>query len=163
MPGHAIAAHRTGLLLVAMVLGLATGGNVQAQTPTTGLSDPREAIGIYLEATAAGNADALAAIYAPNAVLLAPNAPVIGGRDAIRSVFRNNFSLGPNTIEFGQVQYDGNADRALILWTWVSEIKPASGDPIRMNGRSMVYFARSEAGWHITADMLQEAPAPVAQ
>lgn len=125
-----------------------------------GLADPRDAMKIFVEATAAGDADAIAALYTPNAIMLAPNTPVIGGREAIRAVFKNNFAAGPNTIEFGNFQLDGSGNRALIVWTWRSQILPANREPIRILGRSMVYFSRAEGeGWLISADMFQPANA----
>lgn len=112
-----------------------------------------------MKATAAGDADAIAALYAPDAIFLAPNTPVISGRAAIRAVFARNFRAGANTIEFTHVRVDGAGDRAVVVWSWKSQIRPASGEPRGMHGRSMVYFVKSADGWLISADMMQPAPA----
>lgn len=121
-----------------------------------GLQDPRDAAKIFIEATSAGNADAIAALYAPNAVLMPPNGPAIHGRDAIRSVFQNNFSAGPNTIEFGNYKLDVSGNRASLIWNWRSVINRSEGEPLRVLGRSSLYFKKSEeTGWLIDIDMFQ--------
>jgi uncharacterized protein (TIGR02246 family) len=146
-------------LLLALTMMAATG---LATLPAVagGVAHPRDAADVFVKATAAGDADTIAALYAPNAVFLVPNRPVISGRDAIRQIFVNNFASGPNAIRFLDVKVDGAGDRALVLWLWVSEIKPKSGKPVRTVGRSMVYMVRGESGWQISADMMQDAPKP---
>lgn len=121
------------------------------------LADPRDAAGIFVEATASGDAAAIAALYAPDAILLIPNTPVVSGRDAIKAVHQRNAALGESTIQFTNVRINRGSDHAVVLWTWVSEIRPKSGAVIRMEGRSLVYFKRTTDGWVISADMMQEA------
>ena len=120
-----------------------------------GLADPAEAPAIFQRATAAGDLEAIMALYAPNAVLLFPGAPVIGGRDKIRAVYQRNFDAGPNKLTIHAAQLDGDADSAVILWVWTFEITPFT-----RTGRSMLFLKRGEQGWLIYADMLQDAPAP---
>ncbi|MGE0501308.1 MAG: SgcJ/EcaC family oxidoreductase [Rhizobiaceae bacterium] len=120
-----------------------------------GLGHPRDAVDVFVKATAAGDPDALAALYAPNAIFLAPDTPVVSGRDEIRKVFARNFAAGPNTIAFTDVLVDGEGTRALILWSWNTQISPPGRDPVRLSGRSLVYFIRGETGWLISADMMQ--------
>jgi uncharacterized protein (TIGR02246 family) len=139
--------------LVAGLLGAAGSAFAQA-----GLSHPRNAADVFVKATAAGDAEAIASLYAPNAIFLAPNTPVISGRPSIRAIFERNFKAGANAIKFLDVRVDGAGDRAIIVWEWISEIKPASGAASQMHGRSMVYFVKSAAGWLISADMMQPAP-----
>lgn len=133
------------------LLLLVSQSGVQAQ----GLKDPRDAAKIFVEATAAGDADAIAALYAPKAILLIPNAPIISGRDAIRNVFVNNFAQGPNTIEFGNMNLDRAGTRAVVLWNWRSRVSPAGKEPVQILGRSLVYFIKGDDGWLISADMFQ--------
>ncbi len=125
-----------------------------------GVAHPRDAADVFVKATAAGDADTIAALYAPNAIFLAPNTPVISGREAIRNIFVRNFKAGPNGIKFVDVKIDGAGDRALVIWQWISEIKTEKGGTVRTDGRSMVYMVRGESGWQISADMMQAAPKP---
>ena len=141
------------LIVFATLLSLLP-GLAQAQ----GLEDPRDAAKVLVEATATGDADAIANLYAPNALILAPGAPIIAGRNNIRQVFANNFARGQNAIEFGSIQADGAGTRAIVLWDWVSTLTPADGQPVQTKGRSLVYFVRADEGWLISADMFQAAP-----
>src|SRR5687768_16289101 len=59
-----------------------------AQTSFSGA--PKDAAAVFEKATAVGDVDSLAALYAPDAVLFAPGGQTIAGRDAIRAVFRRN-------------------------------------------------------------------------
>lgn len=130
-----------------------------------GLQDPRDAAKVFIEATAAGDAEALAALYTLDAVLMPPNAPAIHGRDAIRAVFANNFAMGPNTIEFGNYKLDVSGNRANLIWNWRSIIERSNAEPLRVLGRSSLYFKKTEdAGWLIDVDMFQPGQyAPPAQ
>ncbi len=122
------------------------------------VAQPLDAVDVFVAATAAGDADAIAALYAPNALLLAPGAPVIGGREAIRAIHQRNAGLGESTIAFDDVKIDAGQNQAIVLWSWTSTVKPPSGDAVVQRGRSMVYFVRAEAGWFISVDMFQAGP-----
>jgi ketosteroid isomerase-like protein len=129
-----------------------------AQAGADGVKEPRDAAQVFVDATASGDVDALAGLYLQDAIFLAPNTPVIAGRDNIRGVFAHNQSLGRNAIRFTDVRTDRGPEHAVVFWTWNSEILPANGNPIRMSGRSLVYFKRVGEAWMISADMLQAAP-----
>lgn len=122
------------------------------------LSRPREAADIFVAATAAGDADRIAAIYAPDAMMLAPGAAPINGRDAIAAVFRRNFAVGKNVIAFSKIRSDVGADRAALYWEWSTTITPAGGSPRKIEGRSLVYFRKLGEAWLISADMMHIEP-----
>lgn len=124
----------------------------------SGLATPRAAAEIFVKATAAGDADAIAALYAPDAVMLAPGLATISGRDAIRATFVRNFGIGKNVIAFDDIRSETGQDRAAVLWQWRSEITPASGATIRLTGRSLVYFKLVGGAWLISADMMHVTP-----
>lgn len=127
-----------------------------AQSPFPG--SPRDAAALFEKATAAGDVDAIAGLYAPDAVLLAPGGQTIAGRDAIRTVHRNNRAAGHNAIRFTNMKIDAGDDRAVVLWAWISEIKPQGRPPVVTRGRSLVYWKRISGVWQITADMFQILP-----
>ena len=70
------------------VLALLLPGVAAAQSGFSGA--PKDAAALFEKATAAGDVDAIASLYAPDAVLLAPGGQTIAGRDAIRAVHRRN-------------------------------------------------------------------------
>jgi uncharacterized protein (TIGR02246 family) len=123
-----------------------------------GPTDPRHAAELMARATADGDADALAALYAPNAILLAPGAPPIVGRDAIRSIAARNAQMGKTSLVFGDIRMDQSGEAALVLWEWTRTTQPAQGNPVASKGRSMVYFRKSGDLWLIVADMFQASP-----
>ena len=151
----------TGLcrsLALTVLACLAIASPALAQQP--GLARPRDAAEIFVAATAAGDSEKIAAMYAPDAMMLAPGAPPIQGREAIAAVFRRNFAAGRNAIAFSAVRAETGADRAAVYWEWSAEIAPAAGAPQKMKGRSLVYFRKYPEGWLISADMMHVDRAP---
>jgi uncharacterized protein (TIGR02246 family) len=119
---------------------------------------PQDAAALFEKATSAGDVEAIAGLYAPDAVLLAPGGQAIAGRDAIRAVHRNNQAAGPNTIRFTNVKIDAGDDRAVVLWAWTSQITPQGRPPVTTKGRSLVHWKRMSGIWQITVDMFQVLP-----
>jgi uncharacterized protein (TIGR02246 family) len=119
---------------------------------------PKDAAAVFEKATAAGDVDAIASLYAPDAVLFGPGGQTIAGREAIRAVHRRNQAAGPNTIRFSEVKIDAGDDRAIMLWGWTSQIAPQGRPPVVTKGRSLVHWKRTAGGWQITMDMFQVLP-----
>jgi uncharacterized protein (TIGR02246 family) len=119
---------------------------------------PKDAAAVFEKATASGDVDAIAALYAPDALLLAPGGQTIAGREAIRAVQRRNQAAGPNTIRFTDVKIDAGEDRAIMLWAWTLQIAPQGRPPVVTKGRSLVHWKRLSGVWQITADMFQTLP-----
>ncbi|HRN87334.1 nuclear transport factor 2 family protein [Hyphomicrobium sp.] len=122
------------------------------------MAHPRDAADVIMRGMLSGDADAIAALYTPNAVYLAPDSPMISGRDAIRGVYQRHLDAGRSRIRFFDVKIDQADSRALIVWSWTSEIVREAAEAIRMEGRSMVYMVRGDDGWQISVDMLQTLP-----
>ena len=119
---------------------------------------PKDAAEVFEKATAAGDIDAIAALYVPDAVLFTPGGQTIAGREAIRAVHRRNQAAGPNKIRFSEVKVDAGDDRAIMLWNWTSEIAPQGRPPVVTKGRSLVHWKRMAGVWQITMDMYQVLP-----
>jgi uncharacterized protein (TIGR02246 family) len=145
MPSRRREARRLAAALAGLLL-------LQAPAAIAGpIADPRQSVDIFREAMAAGDAEAIAGLFAENAILLAPTGEAFGGRDAIRAVYQRNFDAGRNTIVFDEVQFEAGSDRAVMLWLWHLTIENAG----TTRGRSMLYWRRTDAGWEIVADMFQ--------
>lgn len=126
----------------------------------SGVPTPKDATDVIVSATAAGNADALIALYAPDAVFLPQGqAPIVGG-DAIKAAIEERFGRGQNTIIFGNVRSEMGADRAAVFWQWQTEIAPEGGEAQRSRGHSLVYFKLVDGAWLISFEMTHSAPAP---
>ena len=79
---------------------------------------PKDAATVFEKATAAGDADAIAALYAP----------------------------------------DAGDDRAIMLWSWITQIAPQGRPPVVTKGSSLVHWKRMAGAWQITMDMFQVLP-----
>ena len=144
----------TGRFCFLLALLLPVAAAAQSGFPGT----PKDAAAVYEKATAAGDVDAIAGLYAPDAMLLAPGGQTIAGRDAIRAVLRRNQAAGPNSIRFSDVKIDTGDDRAIMLWAWTLQIAPQGRPPVVTKGRSLVHWKRNGGSWQITADMFQTLP-----
>jgi uncharacterized protein (TIGR02246 family) len=123
-----------------------------------GLKNPEEAARIFKEATAEGDASAIANVYAPKATLLMPDGKVAEGRDQIRALTERVLRSGQNELTFRDVKVDGGDTRAVMIWSWDRKITPKKGEPVTIRGRSMLYWLKGEDGWQIAVDMYQQVP-----
>jgi ketosteroid isomerase-like protein len=142
--------------LAILALAGASSGAALAAPPT---DEVKRFAQVVTEGTASGNVDAIAALYAPTALLLPPDGSIVARREAIRGAFAANQAIGPNRIEFGTIQVDGDDLQAIAVWTWTLTITPAGRPPVKVAGRSMLYLKRAAEGWQIVLDMYQSRPA----
>jgi uncharacterized protein (TIGR02246 family) len=117
--------------------------------------DPQQLESLFSAAVNSGDADAVAALYAPDAMLMLPNGDTATGRDAIRAVYAANQKRGTNAMTFDQAKVDGDFQNAALIWTWSLTISPQAGVPERTRGRSLLYLKRTGTAWQIAADMFQ--------
>lgn len=134
------------------------GSPFDTDTPTLPVTiDPQQLESAFSAAVNGGDADAVAALYAPDALLMLPNGDIAMGRDAIRAVYAANQKSGANTITFDQAKVDGDFRSASLVWTWSLTISPQAGVPRHTRGRSLLYLKRTGTVWQIAADMFQVA------
>lgn len=119
---------------------------------------PREAAAAMVAAVEARDADAVAALYTAEAIVLSPGQPPVAGRDAIRDAWARNFAAGYSRLEVDQVRTETGADRAAMLFTWQATIAQPGRDPMTLRGRSLLYLIRQDAGWLISADSWHQVP-----
>ena len=142
------------LLIAALVLSTASAATAQAARH---FSRPREAVDAMVAAVAARDADAMAGLYAEDAIVLSPNQPLTGGRAAIRDSWLRNFANGYSALSILQMRTEAGTDRAVTLMIWEATISPPGRDAQTIRGRSMIYAKRVAEGWIISADMWQPA------
>jgi ketosteroid isomerase-like protein len=144
------------LLCLAMLAFVGLAAPAVAAPP---IEEVRRFAQVITDSTASGNVDAIAALYAPTALLLPPDGSIVARREGIRAAFAANQGLGPNRVEFGTVQVDGDDLQATVVWTWTLTITPAGKPAVKIAGRSMLYLKRVAEGWQIVLDMYQSRPA----
>ena len=139
-------------LIIALLAMVAV---ARAETP---VQSPRDAATAFAAAVGAQDADAVAGLYLPQAIVLSPGSPAIAGRDAIRASWTANFAGGFRDLTFEDVQVDTGQDRAAVVWTWVGRIVQQGQPDQTLHGRSLVYLVLTPEGWLISADMWHPAP-----
>jgi uncharacterized protein (TIGR02246 family) len=101
---------------------------------------------------ASQNDSAVAAIYATDAVLMAPNAPAITGRDAIRQFWAGFWSAKPQlTITPRWVSVSG--DLAVESGVFSLSMIPGPDGVSHDNGKYLVAWKRTAEGWKVTHDI----------
>jgi len=143
--------------LLTLTFSLLLGGAAFAQTATPS-ANPDEAVGAMVAAVTARDANAIAALYTDDALLLGASASVVSGREAIRDSWINNFSAGYSALQTGRPRTERGTDRAVVVFVWQATIQPNGAAETLVQGRTMLYFKLVEGGWLISADMWQPAP-----
>jgi len=143
-------------LLVALMSLILLSSPLSAQEATP-QPNPRDAVGVMIAAVASRDANAIAALYAPDAIVLGASRPVVAGREAIRESWIQSFAAGYSVLEVGRPRTERGADRALMVFLWQATIQPAQGEAQQVVGRTMLYFTLGADGWLISADMWQPA------
>jgi len=138
----------------ALIFSLFVGSAIQAQTATP-VASPDDAIEVMIAAVAARDANAVAGLYAEDAVVLGSGRPVTAGRTAIRDSWLQSFAGGYSALQVGRPRTERGADRAAMIFAWQATIQQSGQAPQQVQGRSMLYFKRVEGGWIISADMWQ--------
>ena len=142
--------------LFTLTLGFVFGTTAIAQTSTP-VANPRDVIDLMVAAVAARDANAVAGLYAEDAIILGPGRPVTAGREAIRDSWIQSFAVGYSVLQVGRPRTERGSNRALMVFLWQATIQPAGQEPQQVVGRSMLYFTLGEDGWMISADMWQPA------
>jgi len=108
----------------------------------------------WKKALLAGDAAALANLYAPDAVLYPPDAVEARGHDAIRKSFETLLA-GKKVVDFQlrveKIEAHGTTAAGWGLWT-LKMAPQAGGDPVVMEGRYMEVAKRIGGKWLFVAD-----------
>ncbi|PWE31666.1 hypothetical protein C4N9_01235 [Pararhodobacter marinus] len=119
------------------------------------VASPAHAAAAMTEAVAARDADAVAALYTPDAVVFLHDGPILSGRDQIREVWARNFAGGYDRLTVTQHRAETGTDRAALVMVWNATVSPQGQVPQQVTGRSLLYLVRVADGWLISADMWQ--------
>jgi uncharacterized protein (TIGR02246 family) len=108
----------------------------------------------FTEAFNRGDAAALAAMYDTGAVVLAPNAPPMRGRQNIEALWAGGRQQGFRTLNLvvNSVEVIGN--HAIELGSYTLVIQPAGQGEMTDRGKYMVLWKRqSDGSWKLYRDM----------
>jgi len=118
----------------------------------------------FMRAAHAKDAGALvAAFYAPDAVLMPPNRPIVKGRVQIRAFLQGLMDGGLSSIALKTTKIESVRDLAYGRGTYTLVITPPGGAPAQDTGKYVVVYRRKgRAGaWRAVADIFnsdQAAP-----
>jgi uncharacterized protein (TIGR02246 family) len=106
----------------------------------------------YVKATLAGDAKAIVALYAEDAVEMPPNQPMIKGRAAIQAYYEKEMGSGMKVNSFTVTHLDTQAvgDRGYDVGTYRQSVTPPGASaPVSDSGKYTVIVKRSGAGWQV--------------
>jgi ketosteroid isomerase-like protein len=107
----------------------------------------------FIAAFNAGNADAVSAFYADDAVLLVPNAPIARGTAAIRDAFRAAFGAGHPTLNFAPDRIAQSGDVAYEYGHYTMQMGSANDQ-----GNFVTVWRRQPNGdWKIVEDSVNSS------
>ncbi|WP_158883785.1 nuclear transport factor 2 family protein [Rhodanobacter sp. L36] len=143
-----------GLLVVFGVLSL----TVQAGKPGTPVTSAGEC---WTKAMNAGDVDAVAACYVPDAVMWFPGGAMARGRDAIRKGYADYF--GAFTIKDAHLEDMGHVDAGDARKTWgtfkIVMVSKAGGKPVTERGRFTDVSREIHGQWLYAVDHASDDPA----
>jgi uncharacterized protein (TIGR02246 family) len=120
------------------------------------------------QGVATKNVDAVARLYATDAVFMPPNAPAIRGQDAIRNYWAEAIRLSNASLTLAPMTIDvaSSGDLATDVGTYTFSFTGDQG-PVNDRGKYIVKFRKVGTEWKIASDIFNSdlpmpTPAPVA-
>ena len=108
----------------------------------------------------AGDADALAAMYTANAVVMAPNTKWLEGRDAIRGLWQNFFDAGVSDLDLNTVDLVVEGTRASEVGTLTLTAPDGKGGRVTAHAKYIVLWQQSgNEVWRLHRDIWNNDPA----
>ncbi|HEY4646193.1 MAG TPA: SgcJ/EcaC family oxidoreductase [Steroidobacteraceae bacterium] len=144
--------HRWSVVVAALVLSLTACERRPANV------FPETAALEWETARNSGDADAMAALHTENAQVLPPNAPVVEGRAAIRTYFRNLFEqrAAPAAFDVREIIVFGN----FAYRQGIYSVTLADGNT--EYGKFIQLWKRDNGGWRIHRQMWSRNGLPLA-
>jgi uncharacterized protein (TIGR02246 family) len=134
--------------LLAGWAGLAGCSRAPAAAPTGDRRAVEATVSRYVEATNHGDADALAALYADDAVLLPPDHGPIRGRDAIGAFWRQGTDEG---LQVTTLRLDVEGGLGYLVGQYTL---PETDEEPADSGKTVMCLKRQRDGsWKVTADI----------
>ena len=105
----------------------------------------------YEAAFSAGDADALVALHADDAIRMPPNAPLVMGQEAIRAAYQTTFEQFAAKITLSLEEVEVAGDWAFVRGTSpVTATPKAGGEPLQDEGKYLSIRKRqSDGSWKI--------------
>jgi len=107
-------------------------------------------------------ADAVAAFYAPDGVLMPPDMPAAIGPESIEAAIAADFARTPPgaVIAFAIESVTANGPIGVERGTWKITMAGPDGGPVELHGKYLVEWHKLNGEWRIAAD-IWNADAPI--
>jgi uncharacterized protein (TIGR02246 family) len=95
------------------------------------------------------NPAAMAALYAPDGLLVSPSGPIVRGREALRTYYTKRFASGARAhkIKVLEVHVQGNGGYSLAHFSVTVPL--AKGGTHEVHGSIVAIYQRDSDGWHM--------------
>lgn len=155
---------RTTTVVMALVLGVAAGCTPKAETAeqaqarmaseaTSARTEIEASNQMFMAHFNAGRGDSLAAIYAENGRVMAPNEPVAAGRTAIAASMGMMGAMKPNLVLTTE-SVVANGDLAVEAGTYkITLTPPGAPGPITDTGKYLVHWHKVGDKWMMVDDI----------
>ncbi len=136
------------VLVVMMTVGILGAGAATAQHDgAAAIAAVNQQLSDYV---AAGDAEGIAMLYTEDAMVLAPNAGPIEGREAIAADFNENFAAGMGALRLTTDEMEIFGDTAQEVGRYV--VEAADGSHMD-HGKYIVIWKNTEDGWKLHRDI----------
>ncbi|MFW6078976.1 MAG: YybH family protein [Gemmatimonadota bacterium] len=145
-----------GVMVVAAVCGAAVFGcgSVSSDGGTEAVRAIERRGAEWVDAARREDADALAALYTEDAVLLPPGAEALSGREAIRAMFADQFARFDGEYDFRTEEIVVRDDLAYRWGGYRAAIEVPGGEAMRLDDSFIEIWRRGADGeWRIARDI----------
>lgn len=111
-------------------------------------------------AYARGDAEAMAALYTPDAALLPPGAGRIDGREGIAATWQQFMDMDVRDVALETVELEVYGDSAAEVGTYTLTAPDGEGGRVTGQGKYIVLWRKGDDGvWRLHRDIWNETPA----
>jgi len=122
-------------------------------------SELHEARAAFVTALERGDAEAVAAVYADNARLLAPSADLVRGRAGIEAFWRAGIESGITHVELESLELERHEAIAHEIGRYTLRLESPGGDAAIDHGTYLLVHARQADGsWRRVVEMFSPVP-----
>lgn len=108
----------------------------------------------FTAALGRGDIASVAALYTDDAIVMAPNAEMMRGRQAIKALFDGLIQqMGVPQLTLSTIQVDDLGDTACEIGAYTMKAQPPGADPISDNGNYVVIWKREGGNWRLAVDI----------
>jgi uncharacterized protein (TIGR02246 family) len=113
---------------------------------------------MWSNAAGAKDLDKAVSVYADDASMLPPNAPIATGKDAIRAAWSGMMALPGFSLSFAPVKITvaKSGDLAYEIGTYQFTVNDAQGKPANSLGKFVVVWEKRTGQWKVVADIFND-------